>query len=98
MSPDEVKDFIESYCSELEIRISRMSATDDLAVLADDGHALSGASGNVGAMRICKLAAEIEILAQTGDLDAVRKTLETLRPLADNTLVALVAWLRQRPR
>jgi signal transduction histidine kinase/CheY-like chemotaxis protein/HPt (histidine-containing phosphotransfer) domain-containing protein len=97
MNPDEITDFVESYRGELEMRISRMTATDNLQVLADDGHALSGTSGNVGALEIGKLAARIEVFCKTGDLDAARKTLEILRPLADKVSIALAAWLR-RPR
>jgi signal transduction histidine kinase/CheY-like chemotaxis protein/HPt (histidine-containing phosphotransfer) domain-containing protein len=98
MTPDEVRDFVESYRSELEMRMSRMTATEDLQVLADDGHALSGTSGAVGASQIGKLAAEIEVLSNAGDRDAVRKLLEILRPLADKMSMSLAEWLRQRPR
>jgi CheY-like chemotaxis protein/HPt (histidine-containing phosphotransfer) domain-containing protein len=98
MNPQETRDFIESYLSELEMRISRMCASDDLQELAADGHALSGTSGNVGAMQISKLAGKLERLGRIGDLEAVRKIVGTLRPLANETSIALANWLGSRPQ
>ena len=98
MNPQEVEDFIKSYLTELEMRVSRMCTSDDLQELAADGHALSGTSGNVGAMQISKLAGKLESLGNTGDLDAVRDIVKSLPPLANKVSIALARWLRDRPQ
>jgi signal transduction histidine kinase/DNA-binding response OmpR family regulator len=96
MSPAEVREFIEMFFTETATRLERMPATDDIATLGGDAHALVGIAGNVGAMRFSKLAGVIDMTCKAGDFGSARGMLPELADAAESASRALEAWLKAK--
>ncbi len=97
MEPHDVRDFIEMYLKEAVERVSRMSATNDPALLASEAHALIGTSGNVGATAVSELAKSVEAACKNGDIAGARALLDQLGHALGNASDALTAWLNAQP-
>jgi signal transduction histidine kinase/DNA-binding response OmpR family regulator len=95
MTKDEVREFLELFLTETETRLARMAATDDIAVLRADGHALVGIAGNVGAMRFSQLAGAIDVACKAGDMEAARVLLPDIVRAGEAASRALRAWLSE---
>ncbi len=96
MSPAEIQEFIEMFRGEISVRLPRMLAADDVVALGADAHALVGISGNVGAMRLSKLASSVEAACKSKELDAARAFLVPLGKAADLAANGLVVWLQAK--
>jgi signal transduction histidine kinase/CheY-like chemotaxis protein/HPt (histidine-containing phosphotransfer) domain-containing protein len=97
MSPDETREFVEGFCVDAAQRLERMVGASDVAPVAAEAHALISIAGNVGAMRISKLAKSIDTACKAKDFDAVRATLPTLTAAVEEGASALRAWLATKP-
>lgn len=68
--------------------------TDDFKTIAQAAHRVKGASGMIGAMALCEVAAAIERVAKAQDLPGVRRLDRTFSE--EVTRVALQAGLPDR--
>lgn len=60
------------------VQLRRHAETADAAALADAAHALRGASGNLGAVRLADLCGRVEIAGRRQDMGAAKQLLVLL--------------------
>ncbi len=72
-------------------QLRRHSESGDTVALADAAHALRGAAGNVGAVRLSGLCERIELAAKGQDIGAARDIVALLDAEYAATRAALVA-------
>lgn len=88
--------FVNVFLSGAEDRIVKLrdhAESADAAAVAEAAHALRGASGNVGAVRLADLCGRVEVAGKQQDMDAARELialLETEFALARGALLAAV--------
>ncbi len=76
MSSAEVAQFAGMFLDEIQQEIGRiqeLAARRDLESLGQQAHNLVSIAGNVGAVRVCQLARDIEIACRGGDAEAARR-------------------------
>jgi HPt (histidine-containing phosphotransfer) domain-containing protein len=71
-------------------------SSDDAGKAEAGAHTLKSSAGNVGAKRVQLLARDAEELAETGDLDELKKLLPSLEEEFDAACGALKAVLEGR--
>ncbi|HEX4508270.1 MAG TPA: response regulator [Alphaproteobacteria bacterium] len=96
MTPEEAREFVEAFRTELETRMSRMLTAETTEVLAADAHALISMAGNVGAMKVSQLASAVEKSCKAGELASAQATVAVLRRTADTATEGLEAWLQSK--
>jgi CheY-like chemotaxis protein len=96
MTPDETRDFIEAFCTEAAARLVRMTAAKNTADVAQDAHAMISIAGNVGGMRISKLAKSIDAACKAEDFQTVSTILPSFSTAVAAATAALQAWLAGR--
>ena len=96
MTPEESREFVEAFRTELETRMSRMTQAETPEALAADAHALIGTAGNVGAMKVSELASSVEKSCKAGEFASAQATVAVLRRSADTASEGLEAWLQSK--
>ncbi len=96
MTPEETREFVESFRSDLAARVARMQAADTAQALAADAHALISTAGNVGATKLSSLASAVEKSCKAGEFDAARATVATIAQTAATASQGLETWLQSR--
>jgi HPt (histidine-containing phosphotransfer) domain-containing protein len=96
MTAAETREFIEVFCSDAAARLARMTAAKDVAGIAPEAHALISIAGNVGGMRISKLARSVEAACKAGDFQTASAILPSLSAAVAAATSALKAWLAAR--
>ena len=96
MTAAETREFIESFCSDAAQRLARMTAAKDVAGIAPEAHALISIAGNVGGMRISKLARSVEAACNAEDFQTASTILPSLSAAVTAATSALQAWLAAR--
>ena len=95
-----VKDLIELFYAEAPMRLDAMRTgirSQNPEGVAYAAHAMRGGAGNLGALRIGALCAEIEALARSGDLSAAPSLVDQIELELDQVSAILqrrVAELR----
>jgi signal transduction histidine kinase/CheY-like chemotaxis protein len=98
MTAAETREFIEGFCSDAAARMARMTAAEDISGIAPEAHALISIAGNVGGMRISKLARSVEAACTAGDFQTASTILPSLSAAVTAASSALQAWLDARPQ
>jgi len=75
---DELKALFLEHVPPLYEGIENAVAQADAEVLASNVHSLKGACATYGAPRLAEVCKQIEMLARTGDLDAVQANMDVL--------------------
>src|SRR4051812_11086938 len=86
--------FVGLFVAGTPLRIAKLrdhSKSADLHALAETAHSLRGASGNLGALRLCGLLEKIETAARAGDLGAATTLIASLDAEYGLTQAALMA-------
>jgi CheY-like chemotaxis protein/HPt (histidine-containing phosphotransfer) domain-containing protein len=96
MSAAEVREFIEMFRDELATRLSRMMEADAIEPLAADAHAMISIAGNVGAMKVSKLAGAIDKACKAGELASARVFVALLRRAGESASDGLETWLKAK--
>jgi PAS domain S-box-containing protein len=99
LTEDKVSELLRAYLGQARERLARMlslAAAGDLDGLGREAHAASGSASNVGAMRVSKLAAEIETACKTARRTDVEGLVRELPGAADAAADAIHDWLRTR--
>jgi signal transduction histidine kinase/DNA-binding response OmpR family regulator len=76
-----VREIVDSFLAEMPARLKRLRqalAEQDAPALVFSAHTLKGSSGQVGALRLAALSAELEQSGRTGDLTPVEHLLAEL--------------------
>lgn len=76
------KDLVELFFSRVPILIAEMmdaSANGDAVVVAKSAHTLKGTAGNLGAVRLMKIAETLEHLGRAGKLDEAPRLLSEIQ-------------------
>jgi HPt (histidine-containing phosphotransfer) domain-containing protein len=93
MTPEETREFVEGFCIDAADRIARMNAATGVEGIGPDAHALVSIAGNVGGMRISKLAKSIDAACKAGDLQTAMAILPSLTAAVNVGSAALQNWL-----
>ncbi len=96
MTPEETREFVEAFRTDLAARVSRMQAADTAQALAADAHALISTAGNVGATKLSLLASSVEKSCNAGEFDAARATVAMIEQTAATASEGLEAWLQSK--
>jgi len=96
MTAEETREFVEAFCTEAAERLARMVAAKGTAEIAPDAHAMISIAGNVGGMRISKLAQSIDAACKAEDFQTVSTILPSFSAAIGAATTALQAWLAGR--
>jgi HPt (histidine-containing phosphotransfer) domain-containing protein len=83
--------FREDIAARLEV-LEKAWSEDDAQTVAEAAHAIKGAAGAVGALRLQKLSGEVEKAGRSVLLESVAGIRDRLRPAYDEALAALVQF------
>lgn len=75
--------------NELLDRLNNPLDDESARHIGRDAHSLKSSSGTIGAMSLSEIAARIETLCDSGDLDAARHEIGRIQAIADGTLAEL---------
>ena len=95
MTPADIAEFLQSYFSDADHRISEMLrqiAADDLDAASRNAHALVSTAGSVGAMRVSQLARSVEDACKAADNTLAGEFLKQLQAASALSGVALKLW------
>jgi CheY-like chemotaxis protein len=84
--------FLDQIASQIPA-LEALSAGGDLAALAREAHALAGCSGNFGALKLSRLARDIETACQEEDAEGVARMAARLGATAAEVAAGLRDWL-----
>jgi CheY-like chemotaxis protein len=93
---DSVRQLLGSFCNEIDAQIrsiEALSSAGDLAALAREAHSLSGCSGNFGALKLSRLARELEAACKNADAKCAGRVVARLRAAATEASAGLREWL-----
>ena len=93
---DSVRQLFASFAGEIDAQlmsIEALSAAGDLAALAREAHSLAGCSGNFGALKLSRLAREIEVACKNAEAEGAMRTIPRLRAAAAEASAGLRDWL-----
>ena len=93
---DSVRQLLASFSDQVEgeiLSIEALSAAGDLAALAREAHSLAGCSGNLGALKLSRLAREIESACCNADPAGAALFVAHLRAAAAEASAGLRDWL-----
>jgi len=91
-----VRQLLASFSDQVEgeiLSIEALSAAGDLAALAREAHSLAGCSGNLGALKLSRLAREIESACCNADPAGAALFVAHLRAAAAEASAGLRDWL-----
>ena len=78
------KELLQMFVGDAENSLNQLATaitTDDQLAVQELAHYIKGASANVGAVGMSKTAAQLELLAKTGNLRAAPSSLQQLQTL-----------------
>ncbi|MBV8089153.1 MAG: PAS-domain containing protein [Alphaproteobacteria bacterium] len=93
---ESVRQLLASFSDQVEhqiLSIESFSAAGDLAELVREAHSLAGGSGNLGALKLSRLAREIEAACRNADLAGAALIVAHLRAAAAEASAELRDWL-----
>jgi PAS domain S-box-containing protein len=93
---DSVHQLLAAFSDQVErqiLSIESLSAANDLAALAREAHGLAGCSGNFGALKLSRLAREIEAACRNADLACAARIVGRVRAAAAEASAGLRDWL-----
>jgi PAS domain S-box-containing protein len=93
---DSVHQLLAAFSDQVErqiLSIEFLSTAGDLAALAREAHGLAGCSGNFGALKLSRLAREIEAACHDADLAGAARIVARIRAAAAEASAGLSDWL-----
>ena len=93
---DSVRQLLGTFCDEIDAQvrsIEALSGAGDLAELAREAHSLAGCSGNFGALKLSRLAREIEAGCEDADRECAGRVVARLRAAAAEASTGLRDWV-----
>jgi CheY-like chemotaxis protein len=93
---DSVRELLVSFCKEIDAQIrsiEALSGAGDLAALAREAHSLAGCSGNFGALKLSRLAREIEAACKNAGGECAGQVVAQLQAAATEASAGLRDWL-----
>ena len=94
--PEVLPDFVAQFCREAPVRIEQLAAAlgaSDAAKARAEAHSLKGNASYMGARRLVRAAATLEIAARGGDLSAAPEILAEIRREFEAAKTALTAFV-----
>jgi HPt (histidine-containing phosphotransfer) domain-containing protein len=95
--PDVVTEFIDIFLADLPGRLDAIRsavATRDPHAIRSAGHALKGAAGSIGAVRVAALAAELESVGRAGQTSGTDELAESIAVEAELARATLARFRR----
>ena len=83
--------FLESSLSHV-VKMRQAAAAGDARALSATAHMVKGSSGTVGAKRVSRFCARIEVITMGGTLDGVAELLDAIDEDVARAQAALKAW------
>ena len=93
---DSVRQLLAAFSDQIGTQILSIEAlygAGDLATLAREAHSLAGCSGNFGALKLSRLAREIETACEKADAEGSARLVSRLRAAAAEASAGLRDWL-----